>query len=180
MAERFPDAVLWGDFRNQIGELRDVLGSFLAALNIETDQFVSQDDRVKALRSELSDRSILIVLDNLSDRDFDPSSLLPSAGQSHILLTTPDRDYAADVGTYVADLPPFPPDSARLILVNIAGEEILSLPEELLSSLLVQTGGWAKLLVTAGQQAKREKRRGEDALRNWAANPDIKWISGCS
>jgi hypothetical protein len=49
VAERFPDAVLWGDFRNQIGELRDVLGSFLAALNIETDQFVSRPHRDRAV-----------------------------------------------------------------------------------------------------------------------------------
>lgn len=175
VAERYPDAVLWGDFQGQIGELRDVLGSFLAALNIDTDEFVSQQDRIKVLRSALADRAILIVLDNLSDQDFDPSSLLPAVGRSHILLTTPDRDFAADVGTYVANLSPCPPDMARKILVNIAGEEILSLPKDLLSSLLEQTGGLAAFLVTAALQARRLKRRGVAALEEWAANPDIKW-----
>jgi hypothetical protein len=171
----FAEGLLWGEFRGRADEAREVLGDFLAALDVDIDQFRSLDQRVRALRSALAGRRLLLVLDNWPGADLDPYQLLPASGATSLLITTPDRDEAARVAEQVVDLPPLSEKLARQLLGEIAGPEVMDLPAPMLERMLDQTGGFPVLLVTLAQQARRLVRQGAEALQVWANNPGIRW-----
>jgi hypothetical protein len=171
----FAEGLLWGEFHDRADEAREVLGDFLAALDVDLDEFRSLDQRVRMLRSVLAGRRLLLVLDNWPGGELDPYELLPANGASGILITTPNQDEAARAASQVVDVPPMAEVAARELLGKVAGPALSELPEPALGRMLDQTGGFPVLLVTLAQQARQVRRQGVEALQAWASNPNIQW-----
>ncbi|NJM09020.1 hypothetical protein HC891_26700 [Candidatus Gracilibacteria bacterium] len=134
---------------------------------------MSDEDLIRLLRSVLATKRILLILDNVAGRDFEPSSLLSNGSPSKILLTTADRDLAAVAANTAVDLQPLNEEAARVLLRRVAGDELLTLPGEVLDRLLRLTGRLPQLLVIVGREARLVKRRGQEVLERWASNLKI-------
>ncbi|MFQ3648160.1 MAG: NB-ARC domain-containing protein [Anaerolinea sp.] len=125
--EFFSDGVLWGDFKGSSNGIGAVVRSFLVALDRDTTQIMSNEDLIKLLRLALASKRMLLILDNVTGTDFEPSSLLSHSSPSKILLTTANRDLAAVVANTTVDLQPLNEEAARVLLLRIAGEELPAL-----------------------------------------------------
>lgn len=180
-AEARFSGVLWWKFNGQPGESKEMIGSFLVALDMEMTQEATLDERLRDLRSALYDRSFLLVLDNLTvagqDQEFELHDLLPQSGSSCVVLTTADRDLAATHTDFYVDVPPLSAEDARQLLVALVGAEINQIPEDLLAGVLRRVGGLPQAIVAIGRQARQVLRRGPDTLIAWFSNPNIDWSS---
>lgn len=130
VADRFPDGQLFADLRGYDEENAPVspaavLDRFLRALGIGAPQIPADaDERGSLLRSLLSTRKTLIVLDNV--RSFTQlRPLLPGGGRSVVLATS--RESLGDLtGDYTAlriRLPMLEPTEATALLTKLAGAE---------------------------------------------------------
>jgi hypothetical protein len=177
----FSDGVLWGTFTGQIDDMRNLLLRFLAALDFpihqlpnHTNQFAENETLVTSLRSALAGKRILLILDNVMGRHFEPYTWLPTDGASRILLTTADRNIAATTASRVIDLSPLPEADAQMLLQHIAGEQVLNaLSPDLIASILRQTAGIPDVLKAVGSEARRLQRHGQAALQKWATKLSI-------
>ena len=92
--ERFPGGVLYADLRAATGNPArplDVLGSFLQALGLPPHALPpALDDRAALLRTTLTQRKTLIVLDDADDAA-QVSPLLPGSSPGAVLITSRSR-----------------------------------------------------------------------------------------
>ncbi|MEU6279249.1 BTAD domain-containing putative transcriptional regulator [Streptomyces sp. NPDC047028] len=121
----FADGQLYADMRGGQPTPTDpgvVLAGFLTALGV-AERFVpdSPDERAALLRSLLSGRRALIVLDNVSDTA-QISSLLPGSDGCAVLVTTRSKLWSLPASARLT-LPGFDTDEAIALLERIAGPE---------------------------------------------------------
>ncbi|MER6574273.1 BTAD domain-containing putative transcriptional regulator [Nonomuraea sp. NPDC001023] len=121
----FPDGQLYADLRGHSDEVtapESALGGFLRALGIPPD--VIPDglaERSALYRSLLSDRRILVLLDNARDAD-QVSPLLPGSPGCATIVTS--RAKLADLpAARLIDLDVMEPDEALSLFASVAGPE---------------------------------------------------------
>ncbi|QIQ04367.1 AfsR/SARP family transcriptional regulator [Streptomyces liangshanensis] len=130
VAEAFPDGRLFADLRGYDGEhepvsVSDVLSRFLRSLGVRGPQVPDAlEERVALYRSLLSERRVLIVLDNV--RTFAQlRPLLPGSGASCALITSRDQLEQLVTWPHAArvHLGVLPRQEAVELVGRIAGEE---------------------------------------------------------
>ena len=175
LESQFADGVLWGECRGSSGELNNLLGGFLSRLGADRDQLPAYEERVAHLRTIMANRRFLIVFDNLNDFQFNPRSLLPSRGDSCILISTPNRDWSDKMADMSFDVPPLDELAGQKLLQQVTGGALESLSVELRNRLFEQSGGLPGLLVDLGRQARHLRRNGLKSLKQWAQSVTFDW-----
>ncbi|MGC4896276.1 BTAD domain-containing putative transcriptional regulator [Micromonospora sp. DT31] len=142
LREDFPDGQLYADLSGVSGEPvapLDVLGRFLRALRVPWQRVGTDEAEAAALlRSELSGRRMLMILDNVRDtRQLSP--LLPGTGGCAVLATSRRRltDLA---GATVVDLPTLPFADALDLLAAAAGPHRIAAEPEAARQLAAACG----------------------------------------
>ncbi len=120
---RYPDGQLYADLRGAAATAPDpmqVLGRFLRALGVPGRRIGTDETEAAALlRSELADRTMLVLLDNARDAD-QIRPLLPGAGGSDVIVTS-RRRMPGLAGVSVVDLEPLTPPESVALIAAIAG-----------------------------------------------------------
>lgn len=124
IAHRFPDGQLYADLRGSQSAPADpaaILGQFLTALGVPgTSMPPDLDARVSLYRSLVSDRRILILLDDAAGED-QLSALLPGSSTCAVLITA-RRRITGLPGVTVSDVDAFDTDTAVAFLAKVAGQ----------------------------------------------------------
>lgn len=126
---RFPDGQLYLNLRGYApgAPMRPVeaLTRFLHALGVPADRVPLDEDEAAGLyRTQLADRSVLIVLDNAESAD-QVRPLLPGSPGCLVLVTSRDRlaGLVANEGAHRITLDVLDPDDARVLLTGMIGKE---------------------------------------------------------
>ncbi|TWD83706.1 DNA-binding SARP family transcriptional activator [Kribbella amoyensis] len=122
---QYPDGQLYADLRGATEtapEPMQVLGRFLRALGVPSRQIgIDQAEAAALLRSELADRRMLILLDNVHDAD-QVRPLLPGAGGSDVIVTSRRRMHGL-AGAVVVDLGPLAQEESVALIAATAGSQ---------------------------------------------------------
>jgi DNA-binding SARP family transcriptional activator/tetratricopeptide (TPR) repeat protein len=123
LREKFPDGQLFVDLQGAEGrqlEPGDVLGGFLRALGVHGRVIPERvDERASLYRSLLSERQILVVLDNAA-REAQVRPLLPASPTCAVLLTSRIRLSGLESGSSLT-LDVLEPGQAVELLATVAG-----------------------------------------------------------
>jgi AraC-like DNA-binding protein/DNA-binding SARP family transcriptional activator len=131
LADEFPDGQLYIDLRgfdvaDSALSPHDVLGRFLAALDIPPDRIPDGlDERAALYRSALAERRVLVVLDNARDSG-QVLPLMPGTGPSRIIVTSRRQLRGlATGGVQVVSLDLFDHDqSERFLRSRLSGRRV--------------------------------------------------------
>ncbi|MFI6318872.1 AfsR/SARP family transcriptional regulator [Nonomuraea sp. NPDC050556] len=119
--EAFPDGQLYADLRG-VEEPGVVVAAFLRALGVPEEQVPAELDAGAALlRTQLSDRRVLVVLDNARD-SAQVGPLLPGTPSCGALLTSRTRMFDL-VNARVVDLDVLTPEESTTLLGRIVGPD---------------------------------------------------------
>jgi tetratricopeptide (TPR) repeat protein/transcriptional regulator with XRE-family HTH domain len=145
IADRYPDGQLFIDlhgFTDSMAPVEpgDALDRLLRALGVPGEQIpVGLEDRAGLWRSVLSERRILIVLDNAAT-ETQVAPLLPGAPGCLVLITSRRRLTGLDA-THTLSLDTLPIPEAITLLIRTAGEDRLAdQPPELVATLVELCG----------------------------------------
>jgi len=125
-ARRFPDGILWADLRLQ--DIGAVLDSFARAYGEDLGPVKDRLAKAAAVRSLLSTRDALIILDN-AESDSGLGLLLPTTGRSLTLIPTRHADLPELRGAMHLSLDVFSEDEALLHMGKVLGDQLP--PEDL-------------------------------------------------
>jgi DNA-binding SARP family transcriptional activator/tetratricopeptide (TPR) repeat protein len=125
--DKFPDGQLYANLRGYAPNpaLRpiDALSGFLRALGMPGEQVpAGLDAAAKAYRELLTDRRVLVVLDNAASAD-QIRPLLPDGGGCLALVTSRDALGGGMAGVHRLVLDVLAPDDARELLMQLLGEQ---------------------------------------------------------
>ncbi|MGW6059257.1 helix-turn-helix domain-containing protein [Streptomyces sp. NPDC055189] len=174
LAERFPDGQLYADLR---GSRRDehpvpaavVLRRFLCALGVPRPHPVSEADAAAAYRTLLTERRVLVVLDNALDAA-QVRPLLP-AGRGCAVLVTSRSVLAALNGAVHLHLSPLPPVASVEVLGLWAGPGRLSAERGAAAAIAHHCGHLPLALRIAGARLAARPRWPVAALAERLADP---------
>ncbi|GLZ29962.1 NTPase [Lentzea sp. NBRC 105346] len=127
LPERYPDGQLYVNLRGfdpHVRPLRpaEVLTQFLRALGIKPERVpISLDEQAALYRTLLSDRRLLVLLDNAADAD-QVRPLLPGTESCLVLITS--RNRLADLDAHPLFLDVLDPDEAVALLREVLGERV--------------------------------------------------------
>lgn len=134
-AELFTDGQLYLNLRGYDPDMpvtaADALARLLAALGVAGGDIpLDQEDRANRYRSEVADRSLLIVLDNAASGD-QVRPLLPGTGSCTVMVTSRDSlgGLVALNGARRLDLDLFPLGDAVTLLRRLIGPRVDAEPE---------------------------------------------------
>jgi tetratricopeptide (TPR) repeat protein len=148
LRERFPDGQLYVNLRGVEAERlepADVLAEFLRTLGIRGSEIPqSIDARERLYRTLLSQRRILVILDNVAN-EAQVRPLLPGSSTCAVLITGRSR-LAALESAYVLTLDVMEPDESRDFLVKILGASRVAAEPEA-ASTIVRLCGYLPLAV---------------------------------
>jgi DNA-binding SARP family transcriptional activator len=120
--EAYPDGQLYASFRDGEAQPFEVLHRFLGALGVTGEAVPpTADERSDLFRSLVTDRRVLIVLDNAAD-DVQLAPLIP-AGDSAKVIVTSRTDVGAAMGRAAVRLELLDEDHARDLLERVVGAE---------------------------------------------------------
>jgi DNA-binding SARP family transcriptional activator len=147
VADRFPDGQLYVNMRGfdpNHNELppAEALRGFLDALGVHPNRIPSTVDAQSALyRSLLSDRRVLVLIDNARDVA-DVRPLLPGAAGSHVIVTSRNRmsGLVASEGAYPVTLHSLSYDDARETLVRRLGQEKVETEPDAVEEIIALCG----------------------------------------
>lgn len=115
----FADGVLWAQAAT--AEPMAILESWAQAYGYDFTRIGDVESMAAAFRSTLTDKSVLIVLDDVrSMARIRP--LLPNGNQNQVLITTRNQDLARSLNAQVWPLQELLPENGRLLLTSILGE----------------------------------------------------------
>jgi tetratricopeptide (TPR) repeat protein/transcriptional regulator with XRE-family HTH domain len=148
VADRFPDGQLYADLRGfgpapAIGDPADVLRDFLETLGVTPARVpAGVDARSALLRDLLSDRRMLVVLDNARDDDH-VRPLLPGAGAGVVVVTSRDRlaGLFAAAGARPMRLDVLTDGEARTLLAARVGADRLAADPAATTGIVAATAG---------------------------------------
>ncbi|MEU4159184.1 tetratricopeptide repeat protein [Actinoplanes sp. NPDC026670] len=148
VAGRFPDGQLYADLRGfgpapAVSDPADVLRGFLEALGVPPARVPDGvDTRSGLLRGLLSDRRMLVVLDNARD-DEQVRPLLPGAGASVVVVTSRDRlaGLFASAGARPLRLDVLTDGEARALLAARVGADRLAGDPAAATAIVTATAG---------------------------------------
>ncbi|MEU6764028.1 helix-turn-helix domain-containing protein [Streptomyces sp. NPDC046853] len=174
LAERFPDGQLYADLR---GSRRDehplpaavVLRRFLCALGAPRPHPVSEADAAAAYRTLLTERQVLVVLDNALDAA-QVRPLLP-AGRGCAVLVTSRSVLAALNGAAHLHLAPLPPPASVQVLGLWAGAGRLSAEHGAAAAIAHHCGHLPLALRIAGARLAARPRWPVGELAGRLADP---------
>lgn len=125
-ARRFPDGILWANLRLQ--DIGAVLDNFARAYGEDLGPIKDRLAKAAVVRSLLSTRDALIILDN-AESDSDLGLLLPTTGRCLTLVTTRHADLPELRGAMHLSLDIFSEDEALLHMGKVLGDQLP--PEDL-------------------------------------------------
>ncbi|MEV4871327.1 AfsR/SARP family transcriptional regulator [Streptomyces syringium] len=151
VAGSYPDGQLYANLRGPDGTPCDpagILTSFLTALGIGHERFpASLVDRTALFRTLLSQRAVLVVLDNATSvAQVEP--LLPGAARCAVLITA--RALAAMPATLTVPLVGLGPDDAVELIGKVAGMRRLAEEPDAVAALAAACGHLPLALRAAG------------------------------
>lgn len=132
----FPDGVLWA----RVDNLMDVLHAFAAAFDRDVSAESSLEARGSVVRGLLASKRVLIVLDNIESGD-QLDVLLPKTGRCAVLITTRNRQVAANRPFVTVDLSPFDQAESVELLESYLGEQRLRDEEAAMAQLSLFVDG---------------------------------------
>ena len=121
---RFPDGRIFVDLRGPGRPATPVeaLGQILRRLGVPGDQLPAGEGELVALyRSMLTDRRVLIVLDNASGQDEQIRPLIPSGSGGFVLVTA--RQRLSGTGMPTLELPEMAPQEAVELVAEVVGRD---------------------------------------------------------
>ncbi|MCA9933142.1 MAG: protein kinase [Anaerolineales bacterium] len=171
LRSEFPDGVLWANAATS--EPLVILDSWARAFNWDFSSLPDVESRAAALRSALSSKRLLVVVDDVRGaRQIRP--LLPSGPHCTIIVTSREQDLPYALDAHELHLPVLSAGEGRDLLASIAGKErVMAEPEaaETICQLLghlplaVSIAGWRLVsrqrwqLADLAQRLRNEKRR---------------------
>ncbi len=132
----FPDGVLWARIKN----LMDVLHAFAAAFDRDVSAESSLEARGSVVRGLLASKRVLIVLDNVESGD-QLDVLLPKTRRCAVLITTRNRQVAANRPFVTVDLSPLNQAESVELLESYLGERRLRNEQVALTQLSLFVDG---------------------------------------
>lgn len=118
----FPDGVLFADLRIQ--EPAALLESFARAYDCDLSSAKNILDKAELVRTILSQKRSLLILDNANDSEF-LTYLLPTLGQCSVIVTARDKDIAPLQGFQELVLEPFNMSESMELLTKIVGRNTI-------------------------------------------------------
>lgn len=187
---RFPDGSLYAnlrgfDPRGAPAQPTDVLDGFLRALGVNAEAIPPNlDDRSALFRTTLSDRRILLVLDNAANSE-QLRPLLPGAPECLVVTTSRSRLtglVAANSASRIT-VDPLPPTDAAALLATVIGAERTKAEPQATAQLTRQCAYLPLALRLVAERATtrptlslaalvRELAAGDDPLEMLAADDD--------
>lgn len=152
VAQRFPDGQLFVDLRgSQARPLTsaEVLARLLTDLGVPFGRLPHDiDQRAALLRTTLSGRRVLLVLDDARD-GAQVRSALPGGAHCAVLVTSRARVIDLPVG-HLVHLDPLDDEAARSLLASVAGVERTAAEPEHAERIVALCGGLPRALRTVG------------------------------
>lgn len=177
----FPDGQLYADLRGGSAtpaESAELLARFLRDLGVQGDKVpASAEERAALYRTRLSDRRVLVVLDNAKD-SAQIRPLLPGSASCAVIVTSRDRTLCL-LGSGFIDLSTLPRAEALALFSLITGDGRAAAEPQAVAQILDACGGLplavricAARLATRGQwpiatlaERLTDERRHLDELR---------------
>jgi DNA-binding SARP family transcriptional activator len=148
----FPDGQLYVNLlgvSSQALSPADVLARFLRDLGVEAAQIpVSEEERAGLLRTRLTGRQMLLLLDNAKDAA-QVRPLLPGSASCAVLITTRTRMPDLTV-TRLVDLDVLGDEEARTLFTSIVGADRVSVAAEATNTVLAACAGLPLAIRIAG------------------------------
>ncbi|MEO6084086.1 MAG: BTAD domain-containing putative transcriptional regulator [Umezawaea sp.] len=144
VGDDFPDGQLYADLRGLettgAREPHDLLARFLVDLGVPADAIPAHiDDRSARFRAVLTERRVLLVLDNARDAG-QVRPLLPGGGASAAVITS--RQVLADLpSAYHLRLPPLDVEPQRTLLAALCGSRRVDGEPAAAAAVLAACGG---------------------------------------
>lgn len=159
----FVDGVLWANAA--VSEPHSVIESWAHLYGYDFSRMIDLESMAAAFRSVLADKSVLIILDDVtSTTRIKP--LLPTGVHNHVLLTTRDHDLARALDAQVWLLRELSLANGRILLASILGEERLSNEPEAAIEICNLLENLPLAVEIIGQRLKsRPRRRLTDVAR---------------
>ncbi len=151
----FVDGVLWA--RLDSSDTMSILAAFAAAYQRDVSNCLDIASRSGVVRDLLSQRRVLLVLDNAeTSEQIEP--LLPPTGQCAVLVTTRRQDLSILVGAKRVALRPFSADTttALALFTQILGKQRVQAEAELLAQIATELGHLPLALVIAASRLAYE------------------------
>lgn len=108
----FPDGVLWAQVN--VSDTMSILNAFAAAYDVDVSHHRDVETRSAAVRHLLSQKRVLIILDNAENSAQVRPLLPPSTGNTAVIITTRQDLQVADE-MYRVVLPPFDPQKEEAL-----------------------------------------------------------------
>lgn len=158
--DRFTDGCLWCDLRQAGGDRRVALDSIALALGQDPQQFPTPDSLSQRVRSVLSKRKLLMVLDNVSSADeIERLVDLTNPANTPVVITTRSRQVAMERADQSLEIGPLALEDSRKLL-----REVSRLPLNAVQDQLAElTGGIPLLIQAVGRQIRRARPQQRDA-----------------
>ncbi len=152
----FSDGVLWG--RVATDAPMDILQSWALAYDRDLSKITSPAARAAAMRDILSDKRVLIVLDDVvAGKPIE--LLLPGTATCAVLCTTRDRAEVALYATEILDLGELSPQSGVELLAHLLGPAAIAAEKEAAQELCHLLDGLPLAVEIAAQRILASPRR---------------------
>ncbi|MBW7883210.1 MAG: hypothetical protein H3C34_11355 [Caldilineaceae bacterium] len=156
LREHFPDGVLWA--RVATDDPLDILQSWALAYDRDVSKISSPEARAAAMRSMLSGKRALIVLDDVvAGRPID--LLLPGVSTCPVLITTRDRAEVAVYTTDVIELRELPVAESVRMLTDVLGADVVAAEQDAAEELCQLLGCLPLAVEIAAQRIFSSPRR---------------------
>jgi DNA-binding SARP family transcriptional activator/tetratricopeptide (TPR) repeat protein len=152
----FADGVLWS--RVATDALPDILQSWALAFDRDLSKISSYEARAAAMRDILSDKRVLIVLDDvIAGKPID--LLLPGVAPCAVLITTRDRAEVARYASEIVELRELPAVDGLEMLTRLIGEASVAAERDAAEELCQLLGGLPLAVEIAAQRVLASPRR---------------------
>ena len=156
LRSHFVDGVLWANAA--VSEPHAVIESWAQLYGYDFSRMTDLESMAAALRSVLTDKAVLIILDDVTSiTRIKP--LLPTGAKNHVLLTTRDHDLARALDAQVWSLQELSPENGRILLASILGEKRLNDEPEAATEICNLLENLPLAVEIIGQRLKSRPRR---------------------
>ncbi|HBX70653.1 MAG TPA: hypothetical protein DEH25_15060 [Chloroflexi bacterium] len=156
----FPDGVLWANLATS--EPLAILDSWAHALGVDLSRLPDFESRAAALRSILSDKKVMLILDDIRDPE-DARLLLPGGSGCVSIMTTRNLDFPVALEAYEIHLFEMSISECRQIMAQIVGQPRVDAEAQTAEEIINLLGGLPLAVkIAARRLASRRRWRLED------------------